>query len=160
MTKSLPARISRIHPEQTDIPLPAYATDGSAGMDICAAVDQELEIKPGETLLIPTGFIIELPYGYEAQIRPRSGLAIKHRIGILNSPGTIDSDYRGEVKIIFTNFGSSPFIIHRGDRIAQMVVAAVEHVEWTESPSLETSVRNDGGFGHTGVVSKGSHNHG
>ena len=154
MANNLSVRILRVHPEQTDIPLPSYATDGSAGMDVCAAVDNEVEMQPGETVLIPTGLIIELPRGYEAQIRPRSGLAIKHNIGILNSPGTIDSDYRGEVKIILTNFGSKPYIIRRGDRIAQMVVSAVEHVKWRESSSLAESKRNDGGFGHTGIVSK------
>jgi dUTP pyrophosphatase len=153
---TLHTRILRINPERTDIPLPKYATDGSAGMDICAAVDQDIEIKPGETSLIPSGFIIELPHGHEAQIRPRSGLAVKHRIGILNSPGTIDSDYRGEVKIILTNFGTKPFIIHRGDRIAQMIVSKYERVEWKEASSLNGSARGDGGFGHTGVLSKGN----
>jgi dUTP pyrophosphatase len=160
MSETLCARILRINPEQTDIPLPNYATDGSAGMDICAAVDQDIKIQPGETLLIPSGFIIELPKGHEAQVRPRSGLAIKHSIGILNSPGTIDSDYRGEVKIILTNFGKEPYIIHRGDRIAQMVVTKYERVEWKESSSLAGSVRGTGGFGHTGVVSKGNTPHG
>ena len=156
MSETLCARILRIHPEQLDIPLPAYATEGSAGMDICAAVEQDVELQPGETLLIPSGFIIELPQGHEAQVRPRSGLAIKHSIGILNSPGTIDSDYRGEVKVILTNFGTKPYRIHRGDRIAQMVVAKYERVEWNESSSLAGSVRGGGGFGHTGVMSKGS----
>jgi dUTP pyrophosphatase len=155
MTEILQARILRINPAQTDIPLPQYATDGSAGMDICAAVEQDVEIHPGETLLIPSGFIIELPQGHEAQVRPRSGLAIKHSIGILNSPGTIDSDYRGEVKIILTNFGKKSYIVHRGDRIAQMVVTKYERVEWKESSSLADSARGDGGFGHTGVLSKG-----
>jgi dUTP pyrophosphatase len=155
MAEILHARILRINPEQTDIPLPLYATEGSAGMDICAAVEQDVEIPPGETLLVPSGFIIELPQGHEAQIRPRSGLAIKHSIGILNSPGTVDSDYRGEVKIILTNFGKKPYIVHRGDRIAQMIVSKYERVEWKETSSLAASVRGDGGFGHTGVLSKG-----
>ncbi|MCX6121629.1 MAG: dUTP diphosphatase [Ignavibacteriales bacterium] len=155
MAETLFARILRVHPEQTDIPLPNYATEGSAGMDICAAVEQDIEILPGETTLIPSGFVIELPQGYEAQVRPRSGLAIKHSIGILNSPGTIDSDYRGEVKIILSNFGKTPYIIHRGDRIAQMIVAQYERVHWKETSSLADSVRGDGGFGHTGVLSKG-----
>ncbi|RPI03358.1 MAG: dUTP diphosphatase [Ignavibacteriae bacterium] len=156
MTESLPVRILRLQPEKTDIPLPAYATVGSAGMDICAAVDQDTEIQPGETALIPSGFVIELPQGVEAQIRPRSGLAVKHSIGIMNSPGTIDSDYRGEVKIILTNFGKKPFMVHRGDRIAQMVVSIYERVLWTETSTLADSVRGEGGFGHTGVLSKGS----
>lgn len=156
MAETLPVRILRINPEQTDIPLPTYATDGSAGMDICAAVEQDIEIKPGETLLIPSGFVIELPREYEAQIRPRSGLAIKHSIGILNSPGTIDSDYRGEVKIILTNFGKNPYVVHRGDRIAQMIVTKFERIEWKEASSVDDSMRGEGGFGHTGVLSKGN----
>jgi dUTP pyrophosphatase len=154
MTERFQARILRINPEQQDISLPTYATEGSAGMDICAAVEKDVEILPGETILIPTGFIIELPQGHEAQVRPRSGLAIKHNIGILNSPGTIDSDYRGEVKIILTNFGKKPYIIHRGDRIAQMIVAKYERVQWKEVSSLAESVRGEGGFGHTGITSK------
>jgi dUTP pyrophosphatase len=155
MTETLQARILRIDPSRTDIPLPAYATEGSAGMDICAAVEKDVEIQPGETMLIPTGFTIELPQGHEAQVRPRSGLAIKHSIGILNSPGTIDSDYRGEVKIILTNFGKKPYIIQRGDRIAQMIVAKYEHVRWQEASSLTESKRGEGGFGHTGIDIKG-----
>jgi dUTP pyrophosphatase len=155
MAETLQVKILRIHPEQTDIPLPNYATGGSAGMDICAAVEKDVEMLPGETLLIPTGFIIELPEGHEAQVRPRSGLAIKHTIGILNSPGTIDSDYRGEVKIILTNFGKKPYIIRRGDRIAQMVIAKYERVQWEETTSLAESARGEGGFGHTGVSSQG-----
>jgi dUTP pyrophosphatase len=155
MTETLQARILRIDPSRTDIPLPAYATEGSAGMDICAAVEKDAEIQPGETMLIPTGFIIELPQGHEAQVRPRSGLAIKHSIGILNSPGTVDSDYRGEVKIILTNFGKKPYVIKRGDRIAQMIVAKYEHVRWQEASSLAESKRGEGGFGHTGIDTKG-----
>ena len=156
MTDRFQACILRINPEQQDIPLPTYATEGSAGMDICAAVEKDVVISPGETILIPTGFIIELPQGHEAQVRPRSGLAIKHNIGILNSPGTIDSDYRGEVKIILTNFGKRPYVIHRGDRIAQMIVAKYERVRWKEVSSLAESVRGEGGFGHTGITSKGN----
>jgi len=155
MTDRFQARILRINPEQQDIPLPRYATEGSAGMDICAAVEKDLTISPGETVLVPTGFIIELPQGHEAQIRPRSGLAIKQNIGILNSPGTIDSDYRGEVKIILTNFGKSQYVVRRGDRIAQMIVAKYERVQWKESSSLAESARGEGGFGHTGITSKG-----
>jgi dUTP pyrophosphatase len=148
-------RILRIDPEKTDIPLPHYTTEGSAGMDICAAVDKEVVIQPDETILVPTGFIIELPQGHEAQVRPRSGLAIKYNVGILNSPGTIDSDYRGEVKIILTNFGKKPYIIRRGDRIAQMIIAKYERVQWEEASSLMESTRGEGGFGHTGITSKG-----
>ncbi len=155
MTDRFQARILRINPDQKDIPLPQYATEGSAGMDICAAVEKDMVVPPGETVLVPTGFIIELPQGHEAQIRPRSGLAVKYNIGILNSPGTIDSDYRGEVKIILTNFGKSQYVIHRGDRIAQMIVAKYERVQWQEASSLAESARGEGGFGHTGITSKG-----
>ena len=133
-----------------DIPLPCYATEHSAGMDLCAAVPDELALKPGESALIPTGFAIALPEGYEAQVRPRSGLAIKYQIGILNSPGTIDADYRGEVRVILTNFGKADFIIRRGDRIAQLVVAPYTRVVWEEQESLSETTRGTGGFGHTG----------
>lgn len=123
-------------------------------MDVCAAVDDSMEIKPGETVLIPTGFVLELPDGYEAQVRPRSGLAIRHQIGILNSPGTIDSDYRGELKILLTNFGSVPYRVKRGDRIAQLIVGPYVRVRWEESTQLGTTARGPGGFGHTGVESR------
>ena len=119
-------------------------------MDIHAAVASDVKIDAGETVLIPTGFVLEIPRGYEAQIRPRSGLAIKHSVGILNSPGTIDSDYRGEVKIIVTNFGKQSFVVHRGDRIAQMVISAVTHISWDERTNVEQTSRGAGGFGHTG----------
>lgn len=144
-------KITRLSDTTSDIPLPAYATDGSAGMDIYAAVEQDMEIKPGETVLIPTGFSIELPHGFEAQIRPRSGLAVKHSIGIMNSPGTIDSDYRGEVKIIITNFGKQNYTIRRGDRIAQMVIARYERIVWEEVHQLSETSRGSGGFGSTGI---------
>lgn len=147
----LSIRITRIDPARIDIPLPAYATDGSSGMDIHAAVDGELRVGPGETVLIPTGFQVEIPHGYEAQVRPRSGLAIKHGIGILNSPGTIDSDYRGEVKIILTNFGKREFTIRRGDRVAQMVIAPVVRTTWQEVRRVDDTDRGAGGFGHSGV---------
>ena len=125
-------------------------------MDLVAAVESDVSINPAETILVPTGISIELPEGYEAQVRPRSGLAIKHQIGILNSPGTIDSDYRGEVKIVLTNFGKQPFAIRRGDRIAQMIVQRYARVEWEEVQSLDETARGGGGFGHTGVsTSKG-----
>ncbi len=143
-------KIKRSGSGTADIPIPEYSTDGSAGMDIHAAVEEDQVIAPGESALIPTGFIIELPAGYEAQIRPRSGLAVKHSIGILNSPGTIDSDYRGEVKIILVNFGKEPFTIHRGDRIAQMVVSTYARVDWVESSAVDNTDRGAGGFGHTG----------
>lgn len=142
--------ITRIDERSADIPLPRYATPHSAGMDIHAAVEGELVIKPGETALVPTGFAIALPEGYEAQVRPRSGLAIKHQIGILNSPGTVDADYRGEVKVVLTNFGTKEFVVKRGDRIAQMVVARYARVVWAEMEELSETSRGAGGFGHTG----------
>jgi dUTP pyrophosphatase len=142
--------ITRLSPATKDVPLPAYATDGSAGMDVRAAVEADMTIAPGETVLVPTGFAMAVPAGHEAQVRPRSGLAIKHGIGVLNSPGTIDSDYRGEVRIILSNFGKEPFVIRRGDRIAQMVIAPVVRAEWDERDTLEDTRRGAGGFGHTG----------
>lgn len=147
----LKIRITRISQLTNDVPLPTYATKGSAGMDIYAAVIDEMVVKAGETTLIPTGFSMEIPVGFEAQIRPRSGLALKHNIGLMNSPGTIDSDYRGEVKIIFTNYGKNDFSVKRGDRIAQMVVAQYERVEWEETHQLSETARGSGGFGHTGI---------
>jgi dUTP pyrophosphatase len=146
----LKVKITRLKHGTADIPLPQYATEGAAGMDMRAAVSDKMILAPGSVGLIPTGFIIELPAGFEAQIRPRSGLALKHGIGILNSPGTIDSDYRGEVKIILMNFSNEAFTIQRGDRIAQMVVAPVSRVQWDEVPVLEITERGAGGFGHTG----------
>ncbi len=133
------------------MPLPRYATEGAAGMDLCAAVAEETILLPGETKLIPTGFSVEIPAGFEAQIRPRSGLAVKHQVGILNSPGTIDSDYRGEVKVILTNFGKNPFAVKRGDRIAQMVISTYTKIAWSEVESLNETTRGEGGFGHTGM---------
>lgn len=147
---TLPVQITRLHQSTSDVPLPAYATDHAAGMDICAAVEEDLVIPPGATVLVPTGFAIALPEGYEAQVRPRSGLAIKHHVGILNAPGTIDADYRGEVKVILTNFGTQPFTVRRGERIAQMVVARYERVTWEERDQLGETARGAGGFGHTG----------
>ena len=151
---NITVRITRINETTTDIPLPHYATDGSAGMDIHAAVENEISILPGNSFLVPTGFIIEVPIGYEAQIRPRSGLAIKHNIGIMNSPGTIDSDYRGEVKVILTNFGTEPFVVKRGDRIAQMILSQYTRVQWNEVEHLTETLRGEGGFGHTGIEKK------
>jgi dUTP pyrophosphatase len=150
VTSDLKVHITRLDPDATDVPLPAYATEGSAGMDIHAAVHDDLIVPPGQTVLVPTGFAIAVPRGFEAQIRPRSGLALKSNIGVLNSPGTIDSDYRGEVRIILTNFGSGSFTVRRGDRIAQMVIARYARVEWEERESLDDTQRGAGGFGHTG----------
>ncbi|HEX9006228.1 MAG TPA: dUTP diphosphatase [Bacteroidota bacterium] len=150
MTTPVLVRITRI-PGAPPAPLPAYATAGAAGMDLCAALEGEKVLRPGETALVPTGFAIALPEGYEAQVRPRSGLALKHQIGILNAPGTIDPDYRGEVKVIIRNFGTSDFLIRPGDRIAQMVIAPFVRAVWEEGPSLDDTPRGEGGFGHTGT---------
>ncbi|MDX1700293.1 MAG: dUTP diphosphatase [Melioribacteraceae bacterium] len=133
-----------------DIPFPSYATPGSSGLDVRAAIDNSIIIKPGKFMLIPTNLSIEIPLGYEIQVRPRSGLAAKHGIGILNSPGTIDSDYRGEIKIILFNFSEEDFEINRGDRIAQLVIAEVIQANIIESENLNSSDRGVGGFGHTG----------
>jgi dUTP pyrophosphatase len=119
-------------------------------MDIRAVLDDPMIVAPGATVLVPAGFAIAVPGGYEAQVRPRSGLAIKNRIGVLNAPGTIDSDYRGEVRVILTNFGSEEFTIRRGDRIAQMVIAPYVKAEWDERETLDDTTRGAGGFGHTG----------
>jgi dUTP pyrophosphatase len=130
--------------------LPAYATAGSSGMDIRAFLDGPRLLQPFERALIPTGIFIELPMGYEVQVRPRSGLAIKQGITCLNTPGTIDADYRGEIKIILINLSQEEQVIHPGDRIAQMVIQKVEKIEWKSVPELEVTERNAGGFGHTG----------
>lgn len=133
-----------------NIPLPKYATEGSSGMDVRAAVDNPLTIEAGKVALIPTDLSIQIPLGYEVQVRPRSGLAAKNNIGVLNSPGTIDSDYRGEIKIILFNFGNEDFIVNCGDRIAQLVIAEVIQGNVIESGNLSSSNRGEGGFGHTG----------
>lgn len=143
--------ITRLNKETKQVPLPEYKTQGSAGMDICANIENDIVIEPGGIALVPTGFAIALPEGYECQVRTRSGLALKHGIFALNSPGTIDSDYRGEIKIILANFGKEPFRISCGDRIAQLVVAKYERVDWIETDSLSVSHRGEGGFGSTGI---------
>jgi dUTP pyrophosphatase len=130
--------------------LPHYATAGSSGMDVRAFLDTPVELKPLQRILIPTGLFIELPYGYEAQIRPRSGLAIKQGITCLNTPGTIDADYRGEIKIILINLSEETQSVHNGDRIAQMVIQKVDQVKWELSTAIETTERSSGGFGSTG----------
>lgn len=133
--------------------LPSYATAKSAGMDLSAALEEAFELGPGDRALIPTGLAIALPEGFEAQIRPRSGLALKHGVTVLNSPGTIDADYRGEVKVLLINHGKEPFTIERGMRIAQMVVERYETVSWSVVDSLDESERGAGGFGSTGTKS-------
>ena len=137
-------------PGSEDIPLPEYATHGSAGLDLRAAVDSDTILLPGERKLIPTGLTLAIPEGYEGQVRPRSGLALKHGISMANTPGTIDSDYRGPVQVIMINLGAEPFAIRRGDRIAQLVICPVAHARLVEVESLPETARNDGGFGHTG----------
>lgn len=135
---------------QSDNPLPEYATEGSAGMDIRAFLTVPVSLKPLERSLVPTGLFIELPQGYEAQIRPRSGLAVKQGITCLNSPGTIDADYRGEIKIILINLSAEEQVISPGDRIAQMIIQKVEKARWMEANEITVTARNTGGFGHTG----------
>lgn len=142
-------------PHAADLPLPAYATAQSAGMDLLAAVENETVLGPGERRLIPSGLAIALPAGYEAQVRPRSGLALKHGVTCLNTPGTIDSDYRGEIGVILINLGQEPFTVARGSRIAQLIVAAVTRVAWRPVEMLEESARGDGGFGSTGLEGPG-----
>jgi dUTP pyrophosphatase len=138
-------------PHAEALGLPAYATEHAAGMDLCAAVANDVVLEPGKRALIPTGLAIALPEGFEAQVRPRSGLALKSGITVLNSPGTIDADYRGEVQVILANLGDAPFTITRGMRIAQMIVASHARVEWQEVAELPSSARGAGGFGSTGV---------
>jgi len=143
-------RVMRLEGNQ-DMALPSYETAGSSGLDLRAAVHGELTLHPGDIRLIPTGLAISLPPGYEAQVRPRSGLALKHGVGMVNSPGTVDSDYRGEIGLVLINWGKAPFVIRRGDRIAQMVVTRVSRAEILEVDRLETTTRGEGGFGHSGV---------
>ncbi len=139
-----------------DLALPHYATAGAAGLDLLAAIEGEIELLPGQRAAIPCGIAIELPHGVEAQVRPRSGLALNHGITVLNAPGTIDSDYRGEIKAILINHGAAPFKITRGAKIAQMVIARHEQAEIVESENLSDSVRGAGGFGSTGMTVKTS----
>ena len=136
-------------PGAEDIPLPSYMTKQAAGMDLCAAVETDVTIFPGERKLIPTGLIMALPDGFEAEIRPRSGLALKHGVTLVNSPGTIDADYRGEIKVILINHGREAFIVKRGDRMAQMVVQRICRVSWELGKEASRTERGENGFGHT-----------
>jgi dUTP diphosphatase len=147
--EELRIQIKRVRPDDGPLTFPAYMTEGSAGMDLCADMAAELRLAPMERRLISTGIAIALPRGFEAQIRPRSGLALKQGITLLNSPGTIDSDYRGEIQLIVMNFGQEPVVIQRGQRIAQMVIQRVVRAEWQEVRELPPSKRQQGGFGHT-----------
>ncbi len=150
MNEPIRLKFKRINEKLSGIPIPAYKTAGSAGLDICAAMEEKIIVKPGSVELIPTNISVEIPEGFEIQVRPRSGLAAKHSIGLLNSPGTIDSDYRGEIKIILMNFGKEDFEIKPGDRIAQLVLSKIYKADFTESKNLNYTERGDGGFGHTG----------
>ncbi len=155
MSKTLSVSITQL-PHAQELNLPQYATEMSAGMDLEAAISAPLTLKPGERTLVATGLAIALPEGYEAQIRPRSGLAFKNGVTVLNSPCTIDADYRGEIKVILANLGTAPFTVERGMRIAQMVIAAHSRVRWTAVESLDETARGAGGFGSTGVTKKAS----
>jgi dUTP pyrophosphatase len=135
---------------KSDLPLPQYQTEFSAGMDIPANLESSITLQPGERQLIPTGLFLEIPPGYEVQIRPRSGLALKHGITVLNSPGTVDADYRGEIQVLLINHGQEPFIISKGDRIAQMVLAKHEVISWEVTSNLNPSERGQGGYGSSG----------
>ncbi len=137
-------------PHGNRLPLPSYQTPHSAGMDLYAALEEDIVLAPFERALIPTGFAMALPHGYEAQIRPRSGLALKQGITILNTPGTIDADYRGEIKVILINLSDTPHKIHHGDRIAQMIIAPVVQIQWQHVTDLQETIRGTGGFGSTG----------
>ena len=147
----LTVKVSYLDEADLTIPLPSYETVGSAGMDLCAHLHESVVLEPHERKLIPTGLFIELPIGYEAQIRPRSGLALKQGITCLNSPGTIDADYRGEIGVILVNLSNEEFIIEKGERIAQLVIAKHERAEWKQVEELSKTSRGQGGFGSTGV---------
>jgi dUTP pyrophosphatase len=136
--------------EEPAVALPAYMTEQSSGMDLCAFLEREVTLQPGERRLIPTGISVAIPEGFEGQIRPRSGLAIRHGIGLINAPGTIDADYRGEIGILLINHGEEPFAVRNGDRIAQMIISRVTRATWEEVDVLPSTTRQEGGFGHTG----------
>jgi dUTP pyrophosphatase len=150
MAQEIEIKFKRLRKELNHIPLPSYATKGSAGLDIYAAIEKAIILPHGAIEMVPTNISVEIPEGYEIQVRPRSGLAAKHGIGILNSPGTIDSDYRGEIKIIIINFGKEDFVIQPAERIAQLVVSKVYTAKFIETKELNNTSRGEGGFGHTG----------
>lgn len=153
MTRPVPLSVPiRQLPHADGLALPAYATADAAGLDLLAAVDAPVVLQPGERKLVPTGISIAVPPGFEAQVRPRSGLALKHGITVLNAPGTVDADYRGEVGVILVNHGQQPFTINRGERIAQLVVAAFSRVDWLAVAELPETARGAGGFGSTGTA--------
>jgi dUTP pyrophosphatase len=150
MSQEIEIKFKRLRKELNHIPLPSYATKGSAGLDIFAALEKPMTLPHGAIEMVPTNISVEIPEGYEIQVRPRSGLAAKHGIGILNSPGTIDSDYRGEIKIIMINFGKEDFVIQPAERIAQLVVSKIYTAKFIETNELNNTSRGEGGFGHTG----------
>lgn len=141
----------KLLPNGHDLPLPSYATAGSAGVDLMAAIDNDIVLQPGRRHMVPTGIALSLPHGYEAQVRSRSGLSWKNGVYVLNAPGTIDSDYRGEINVILINASDVPFVIERGMRIAQLVIARYEQVVFTQVDTLDETTRGDGGFGSTGI---------
>jgi dUTP pyrophosphatase len=153
LLESISVKIKICNPKliEQGIPLPDYASEGASGMDIRACLESPVTLDPGQIKLIPTGLSLSIPTGYEVQIRPRSGLALKHGIGMVNGPGTIDSDYRGEVGIILINWGNAPFVVRMGDRIAQMVLAKVYRADFECVADLDTTQRGEGGFGHSGI---------
>lgn len=147
--KQMKVLVKRLH--SLDLPLPHYMTPGSSGVDLYAALEEDMRIPAGRSVLVPTGIAIAMPEGFEAQVRPRSGLALKHGLTLLNTPGTIDADYRGEIKVIVINLGDKEYILKKGERIAQMIFARVEKAELLEIDELDETLRGAGGFGHTGA---------
>ena len=144
-------QITRIREGFDDLPLPSYATNGAAGMDLRAAIEEPVTLAPGEHASVPTGIAIALPHTFECQVRPRSGLAMRHGISMVNNPGTVDEDYRGEIRVLLINHGNEPFTIERGERIAQIVIARYEKISWEQIEELPESARGEGGFGSTGT---------
>lgn len=149
--QSVTILLKRVRPASDPLPLPKYMTAGAAGMDLMADLTEPVELAPGARALIPSGISVEIPAGFEAQIRPRSGLALRHGVTLLNSPGTIDADYRGEIMVLMINLGQQSYVVHRAERIAQMIVAPVTRAELREVDTLAQSGRGTGGFGHTDV---------
>jgi len=147
----VPVEVVRVRPGPTPLDLPRYQSSAAAGLDLLADVDEAIELRPGERALVPTGLAVALPAGYEAQVRPRSGLALRTGVTVLNAPGTIDADYRGEIQVLLVNAGAEPVTLRRGERIAQLVVAPVQRIVWQEVAALPASDRGDGGFGSTGA---------
>ena len=150
--KTLSIPIRRVRGEvDKDLPLPLYMSERAAGMDLVAALDEDITIQPQEAALVPTGLAVAIPEGFEGQVRARSGLAISHGIAVINAPGTIDSDYRGEIKVALINLGKKPYTIGRGERVAQMIISRVYRAQWDLKETLDETERNEGGFGHTGT---------